>query len=168
MCSPIIVFLFHALPFIAAIPYTPPQTYSHLINLPFTLFPAARNTSAPSSLHASPHITTSNFSTHSSLPSSNDLTIQCLPARYGAKIPLEDCFDAVSQIMPDGEIHDWADRDSGFVKQHFPLPFRFMGRECHVLSFIYIIRVPMVCRYELVTPGKELPMSLSCRLRDLE
>ena len=144
MHTPLILFLSSTLSLIAAVPYTPPQAYNRLIDLPSALSPTLRDTLPPYSVSSSSHIAISNISTHSTSP--NDLTVQCLPAHYGSKIPLADCFDAVSQITPDEEIHDWADRHEAFVKPHFPLPFRFMGRECHPLSFIYIIRVLVLHR----------------------
>ena len=144
MLTSLILFLSSPLSLIAAIPYAPPQAYNRLIDLPSALSPILHDTLPPYSVSSSSHIAISNISTHSTSP--NDLTVQCLPTHYGAKIPLADCFDAVSQIMPDEEVHDWADRHDTFVKQHFPLPFRFMGRECRPLSFIYIICVLVLHR----------------------
>lgn len=118
--------LLAALPFISAVPSN--STYNHVINPSPALTPAALNISIPASKKPIPNI---------SIPS-NDITVQCLPARYGSKIPIADCIDAVGQIVPDPEIHDWADRHGGYAKRHFPLPFMLMGRGCPFPRFLRI------------------------------
>ena len=132
------LFLLTALPpGIAAIPPHPAYN-SHVINVGPLLTPNISTSS--SSKEPIPNIATP----------ANDITVQCLPARYGSKIPVADCIDAVGQIMPSPEIHDWAERHAGFVKQHFPLPFMFMGRK-------YISSLPTT----LVLPPLPLPFSLN-------
>ncbi|KAL8794356.1 MAG: hypothetical protein Q9195_003053 [Heterodermia aff. obscurata] len=76
-----------------------------------------------------PQNTSSSSNTTTTTPPTNELIIRCLPDHYGKNIPLSDCIDALQQISPGEEEFDWWQRHLGIRKEHFPLPFRFMGRE---------------------------------------
>ena len=75
-----------------------------------------------------------NVSTSSISSLSSQIVVQCLPNRYGKDLPFGDCVDAVGQIAPDDEEEEWWPREFDIKKQHFPLPFMFMGRDarCYI------------------------------------